>query len=395
MGSFGLGIVAFYLNFLYRGLGFAEAQIGALAAAQAVGALASAYPSSRFAAAHTRRASLLVGGTVVGAGVCGILLLDSLPALVLSSALLGGGGLLVASSGAALLADASSDLYRFRLFGQQVAIGTSAAFVASTLAGALAVPIAALLGVPPGDVRTMRFRVGLGSLVALASGLPVLLLRRAPIARRRQEGQVRASVIKRFLAVELAWGFGAGSFMPFQNLFFADRFGLPFAGLGVVLGALAVAGSLGALTHGRLLVPAIGFRGAFGATVLASIPFVLIGAAAAALPVVAGVFAARTALVYGAAASYRAYTLASFTSAERVGAFVTLAIAYNAALATASLLSGTIRSALGDVGWSVNLVLLCAFYALAAVLVHRLFVRHAPTGDLAGAEAGPARDSSV
>ncbi len=394
LGSFGVGIAAFYLNFVYRGLGLSDLAIGALAACQALGVVAGALPAARFARRHPRRTSLLVGGTVTGAGLVGIVLLDAFPTLALSAALVGGGGILVSASGAALLADASRGSGRVRLFGQQVALGTAAVFLASVAAGALAAPVAGLLGLAPGDVRAVRALVALGAGLAALSGLPVLLLRPAAIPRAVQSAPVRRGLLVRFLAVEVAFGLGAGSFLPFVNLFFADRFGVPFAGLGIVLGTLAVAGSLGALAHGRLVVPRLGSLRGMVVTEAASLPFAL-AAAFAPLPLAVTLLAARALLMYGSSATLNAYTLSSFTPAERAGASATLSIGYYAAFAAGSLISGTVRTALGDAGWTANLATLALGYGLAAVLQLRLFRAHTPAGDAAGAIFRTAPDSTA
>src|SRR5207245_9896612 len=89
LGSFGLGVASFYLNFLYRALGFDEFAIGLLAGAQAVGVVAGAIPAALFTRGRSRRAAIIVGGTLTGAGIVGILVFDALVPLFLSAILLG------------------------------------------------------------------------------------------------------------------------------------------------------------------------------------------------------------------------------------------------------------------------------------------------------------------
>src|SRR5256712_13915585 len=89
LGSFGLGVASFYLNFLYRALGFDEFAIGLLAGAQAVGVVAGALPAALFTRRRSRRAAIITGGTVPGAGVVGLPLSGTLPPLVLARAPLG------------------------------------------------------------------------------------------------------------------------------------------------------------------------------------------------------------------------------------------------------------------------------------------------------------------
>src|SRR5712691_8708989 len=131
LGSFGLGVASLYLNFLYRALGFDEFAIGLLAGAQAIGVVAGALPAAVFTRGRSRRAAIITGGTITGAGIVGILLAGTLAPLFLSAALVGFGGIVATSSGAALLADATEAAHRPTRFGQQIALGTSAAFLSS------------------------------------------------------------------------------------------------------------------------------------------------------------------------------------------------------------------------------------------------------------------------
>ena len=108
MGSFGLGVASFYLNFLYRALGFDGLALGALVGAQAFGVAAGVVAARAFAPGRSRKLVIVAGGVVVGAGIVGVLTLDVFPLLALSAALVGMGGILASSSGIALLADATA-----------------------------------------------------------------------------------------------------------------------------------------------------------------------------------------------------------------------------------------------------------------------------------------------
>src|SRR5207247_1008794 len=152
-GSFGLGVAQFYLNFLYRSLGFDAFAIGLLAGAEALGVVAGAIPAAIFTRGRSPRAVILFGGTLTGVGIFGILIFNALPPVFLSAMLVGFGGIIASSSGAALLADATDAARRATRFGQQIALGTTAAFLSSVIAGALAAPVATLLGARPDDAR--------------------------------------------------------------------------------------------------------------------------------------------------------------------------------------------------------------------------------------------------
>ena len=187
----------------------------------------------------------------------------------------------------------------------------------------------------------------------------------------------------RFVAIETAFGFGAGSFLPFANLFFADRFGLPIAGVGLAIGALSVAGSVGAILNGRLIVPRVPPLVAIVLPVLASLPFALL-AAVAGQPLLAwGALALRAALMYGSTPNFTALELSSFAPIERAGAVAIFAISWNGASAAGAALSGVVRAELGAGGYTANLATLVVSYLIAAALLVTFFRAHEPRGDAA------------
>ena len=305
--------------------------------------------------------------------------------MFVSAVLIGFGGIIASSSGAALLADATEASRRATRFGQQIALGTTAAFLSSAIAGALAAPVASLLGARADDALVLRTLVACGGLIAAASIVPVLAIRAVPVARHTLEAPTRNDLVRRFLAIEILLGFGAGSFLPFVNLFFADRYGVPFSALGIVLGALAVAGSIGALVHGRFVAARLGAIPAVVLVEALSLPCALIAGFTGTLPVAVAALAARHFLMFGASGTVNAFQLSSFTPAERAGANAVFALAWSAANAVGAILSGAVRARLGPEGFTVNLVTLVIAYALAALLTWRLFAAHEPRGDIGAA----------
>lgn len=300
-----------------------------------------------------------------------------------SSGLIGLGGIVATSSGIALVADATEARARSSRIGQQIALGTMAGVGASVVAGLLASPTAALLGAREDDAQTLRALVAFGGIVGAASAVPILFIR--DVAVPRAATPQLGILLRRFAVVEVVMGFGAGSFIPFTNLFFADRFGLPFGVIGIALGTIAVGGSLGALAHGRVFASRLGPVRAVAAVEYGSVPFALLGAFTGSVPIAVGALAVRASLMYGAQATWSAYTLSSFTPAERAAVNATLALAWSAAAALASAISGAIRGAVGPSGFTVNVVVLVVCYAVGASLVYTLFKGREPQGDVVAA----------
>lgn len=383
LGGLGLGIALFYLNFLYRALGFDVRAIGVLGGAQALGALAGALPAALLPRRMPRRTAILIGGCITGIGVVGILTQDALPAMFVSAALTGLGGIIVASSGSALVADATRGFDRPRMFGNQIALGDLASFAAITIAGLLATPVGRWLGRAENDALTIRSVIAIGGLLAIASAVPILFVRSAPVAAGALDAPHRRSLLLRFMAIEMTLGFGAGSFLPFANLFFADRFGLAIAGVGLAIGALSVAGSLGAILNGRLVVSRLSPVMAMVVPLFASLPFALL-AAVAGQPALAWVaLALRAAFMHASVPNITALEVSSFAPVERAGTVAILAISWNGASAAGAVVSGVARAELGPAGYAANLATLVVSYVVAGVLVLVFFRAHEPRGDAA------------
>lgn len=380
MGSFGLGVTSFYLNFLYRALGFEGFALGVLVGAQAIGVAVGVLASRTVAPGRSRKLVIISGGVIVGAGIVGMVTLDAYPLLVASSALVGLGGIVATSSGIALLADATEARARSSRFGQQIALGTMAAFAASVLAGLLAAPVARLLGTAESAALTVRALVALGGAVGALSIVPILFIRDVPVPRAvpAQTGRL----LPRFIAIEASLGIGAGSFIPFTNLFFADRFGLHFLPIGIALGIIAVGGSIGALVHGRLVARRLGPVESVAAVELVSLPFAAAAVLTGSVVLATAALAIRAGLMYGAQATWSAYQLSSFQPAERAAANATLALAWNVAAAVSSSASGAVRGTLGPAGFTVNMATLIVAYAIGATLVFALFRGREPQGDV-------------
>ena len=381
LASLGLGVIVFYLNFLYRALGHSDLAVGALVGAEAAGVVVGALPAHRFARAHSRRASLLVGGIVTGLGLVGTLVSSDFVPLAISAAVLGGGGILAYASGTALLADATGAAARPARFGLQLALTTIAALVAGIVAGAIASPVASLLGAPPDSVLVLRVLIAAGALVAGSSVIPALFVRAVPVPLPPAEAPPRGRLLLRFLLVNACFGFGAGSFLPFLNLFFHDRFAAPFESLGLILGALSAVGSLGAFLHARTLVPRLGVLRAVVLAQLLSVVFALGAGLAGRLEIAVALLALRSMLMFGATPSFSAFTLSSFPASERAGVQIASAIAFAGADGAGSLISGAVRAGLGDAGWTINLATLGIAYVVAATLTFVLFRQHVPAGD--------------
>lgn len=377
--AFASGIGALYLNFYFRSLGLDDAAIGALNAAPAVGLVLAAVPTFAYADRFARKHVLLAGGALTFAGTVGVIASSALPALLVCAALFGAGVVVTEAAGFALLSEATAEESRARTFAWSFASVSLAYFVANLVGGSLAAPLAAALGRAPQDPLVLRGLLAVAALIGASSAVPVLLLRAR--GRPPHRGTPRSwRLLARFAVVNACFGFGAGSFLPFVNLFFAERFRLDFAAVGAALAVVSVAGGLGGLVHARL-APRLGAVRGLASFWSASLPFAVLGAFAGDPIVAVAALVGRGVLMTAAVPTMDAFTMSAFPPRERSAAQAVMTTTWALFHGAGALFSGQVRAGLGDPGYTVNLLTLVASYTLAIAVFVAAFRRHAERSD--------------
>lgn len=275
-------------------------------------------------------------------------------------------------TGVAFLADVTEGVGRTRAFGLAFAAAALARFTGNALGGVLAAPVAALIGAPVDDVAVYRPLLSLALAIGLLSGVPILLVRsheRPPPLEAPRRWRALAS----FAAVWMLIGFGAGNFFPYLNLFFAERFGLAIALVGLLVGARDVGGALGAVAHTRL-TPSRGVRRAVAAAWAASLPLTVVAAFAPSAWIAAPALVLRGTLMDAAQPTFDALRQAAFPARERSGVGVALLTTWYVAYGAGAFVAGQVRAAVGPEGYTANLLTLAAAY-LCAIATFLLVIR--------------------
>lgn len=311
---------------------------------------------------------MLAGGALTLAAMLGVIASSELPRLLVFAAFFGAGEVMTLAAGLAFLSETAEGAARTRTFGVSAAVSGVAGFVANAVGGSLAAPIAELIGAPVDDVRTLRVLLLIAAAVGASSGIPILVLR-----GRARPRHVAAPRRWGFLAgLSLVWalfGFGAGSFLPFLNLFFAGRFGLDFAQVGVILGVVSVGGAIGALVHTRV-APRVGDMRAIVGVWATSLPFAVAAGFAPVAYVAAAALVVRGVLMTSVQPTWDAYFLSRLQPHERSGAQAVASTVWALAYGLGAFISGSVRAVLGDPGFTVNLLtLVAAYFAAIAAFV--------------------------
>lgn len=316
---------------------------------------------------------LLFGGALTLFATIGVIASSAVVALAIFAACFGAGAVITGAAGFALLADVTSEETRTRLFGVSFFSAGLAFFVANVGGGALAGPIASWLARPEHDPTVLRALLALAAVVGGASGAPILLL-----GTRERAEHVAAPrswpILGRFALVNVCFGFGAGSFLPFLNLFFNERYGFDFAAVGVALGLVNVAGGLGGLLHTRV-APRLGPVRALTAFWTASLPFALVGAFAPSGLVAIAALLGRGVLMTASVPTMDAFTISAFAAAERSGAQALITAVWSVANGAGALASGAVRASLGPDGFTVNILTLVVSYVAAIAIFATSFGR--------------------
>ena len=327
--------------------------------------MAAALPTFAYADRFQRKYVLLFGGALTLVATVGVIASSAVPALLFFAAFFGAGVVVTDAAGFALLAEATEESSRARTFGLSFAAVSLAYFVANLGGGSLAAPVGAWLGRPQGDPLVLRTLLGLAGAIGAASGIPVLLL-----SSRERPSHVDAprswGLLGRFALVNVCFGFGAGSILPFLNLFFAERFSLDFAAVGAALGLVSVAGGAGGILHTRL-APRLGTVRSLVTFWSASLPFALAGAFAPSAFIAVAALICRGVLMTAAVPTSDAFTMSMFRPQERSGAMAMTTTIWSLAHGAGALASGAVRASLGPEGFTVNILTLVVAYALGIV----------------------------
>jgi MFS family permease len=172
--------------------------------------------------------------------------------------------------------------------------------------------------------------------------------------------------------IQAVVGFGAGLLIPFVDVLYKVRFGLPDPLLGALFAASSVVTALG-----TLVVPVVAQRlGKVRAAVISqalSIPFLLLMGFSAQLAWSAVGFLVRTALMNMVAPALSALFMELVPERRRALTSGLVVLGWNVAWAVSAFLSGRLQVA---VGFATIFLITASFYALVPALTYGFF-RHA------------------
>ncbi|HWQ11815.1 MAG TPA: MFS transporter [Roseiflexaceae bacterium] len=257
---FGLAasIADLLFNFYLVSLGYAADAAGLLSTVYRTAGVAFGLPIGVLIDRAGARRALVAGGLLYGVSWALVVMSSSLGPLIVAYFLAGAANILALTAVVPLLTGVTRTEERASIFGLNAAAALVIGLLGSAVGGVLPGLAAGALSVGPQD--TAAYRVALASVVGLGllSVLPVLRLaeERGPdspaVAAGAELARHSRLALVRLALPSLLLGVAGGLFLPFQNLFFRNVFGMEDAAVGLVLAWVSVGMGAGALLGGPL-----------------------------------------------------------------------------------------------------------------------------------------------
>lgn len=377
---FGLAvsIADLLFNFYLASLGFGNDVAGLLSTVFRMAGVILGIPIGMLIDRIGARSAVITGALLFSCSWVALLFVSELWALVLVVFISGAVNILTLTAIVPLLVHVTPLSNRAAVFGLNASVSLVIGLVGSLSGGLLPQFAANLLGVGPRDVDAYRLALATVVLLTFVAVLPLMrtpkdVATAAASAVRPDEFSQRQPVRRLLLFTMPAFllGVGGGAFLPFQNLFFRQSFGLDDAAVGAVLAWGALSMGLGAML-GAPLAARIGTKRAAAAWRLVSVPAMLL-LMVPILPVALVGYLLRGLSIAASYPLVDALVMQS-TSAQQRGLAVSLtSLAWSLGWAITSALSGWVQV---QYGFAPGLLLGSISYLASAAAIYLIGFEH-------------------
>lgn len=237
-----MGVYRLLYNFYVLSLGFDESMLGQLITVSSMAALVTAVPMGYLADQLGRKASLLLGGALVGLAVGVMVLFPSAPMFYAMNILMGAAQSLAAVTMAPFLLENSGETERTYLFSLSSGLQMAASFVGNSIGGYLPGWIGQAQGGAPTSSQAYAGSLGVIAGLALLGLAPLFWLRTPRLEKSERSlfapfeyARENPTLLTKLIAPMLITSIGAGLFMPFMNVFFRVAHKQPDPVIGNVL----------------------------------------------------------------------------------------------------------------------------------------------------------------
>ena len=377
MSGFAMGIMRLLFNLYAKSLGFDLSAIGLLISVPPLVVTIFAIPMGMLGQRIGFRYTLIIGVILMSGTLLGISLSTALAGLVAFSLLRGFSQTMLQVSSAPFMAENSTSQERTHLFSVQFAARMFANFFGLLLAGVLPTIIAGILDVGSESPMAYRGALMVGAILYAFAMLPLMRTKSDPALRANREPiRVREmfhspGLLIRLFLPQVVIGLGAGALVPFLNLFFKAKFGMPDAALGTLFAVQSVL-----MAFAMLIGPVLADRWGKTKTVVGmqvlSVPFLGILGYVPMLSVAAVGFFVRASLMNAANPLYTAFVMDKVPAKQRGAASAMMQISWQGTRALSSLGSGYLQEISG---FSLLFPITIIMYSLASVFIYLFFIR--------------------
>ncbi|MFC2095431.1 MFS transporter [Candidatus Bipolaricaulota bacterium] len=377
MSGFAMGIMRLLFNLYARSLGFDLSAIGLLISVPPLVVTFCAIPMGMLGQRIGFRHTLLIGVVLMSGTLLGISLSTALAGLVAFSLLRGFSQTMLQVSSAPFMAENSTSKERTHLFSVQFAARMFANFFGLLLAGVLPGIIGIIIGVGAETPIAYRGALMVGAILYALAMLPLMRTKSDPALRANREPmRVREMfhsprLLIRLFLPQVVIGLGAGALVPFLNLFFKTKFGMPDAALGTLFAVQSVL-----MAFAMLIGPVLADRWGKTKTVVGlqvlSVPFLGILGYVPMLSIASIGFFFRASLMNAANPLYTAFVMDKVPAKQRGAASAMMQISWQGTRALSSLGSGYLQE---TSGFTLLFPITIIMYLTASVLVYTFFIR--------------------
>jgi MFS family permease len=367
-----MSVADLLFNFYLVSLGYGTDTAGYLSTIYRFAGVIAGVPIGLMIDRAGAQRAMQVGAALFALGWAGQLMLSELWALAITQALIGAAGLLALTAVVPLLTGVTTREQRAAIFGLNAAAALVIGLLGGTVGGLLPALAARLINVEPTATPAYRLALGVVVLLALVALLPVLRHINVEAIHEPQPADLTSAASTRLPTIflvrmslpALTLGVGAGAFLPFQNLFFRQQFGLPDAAVGAILAGGALTMGLGAM-FGAPVARRIGLKRASAALRLLSAPATLLMLIPWLAPAVLGYLVRG----YGIGSSYPlsdAYTMQVISPRQRGTVVSLISMTWSLGWAATSSVSGWVQK---EYGFAPTLIVAAIAYLLSALAI--------------------------
>ncbi|NTV63334.1 MAG: MFS transporter [Oscillochloris sp.] len=368
-----LSIADLLFNFYLVSLGYTTATAGLFSTIGRVAGMVLGLPLGMMIDRIGSQRSLLIGLAAYGLGWLLMLQSRSLWLMIPIQLVIGGGYILTSSAVTPLLAGVTHEEQRAQIFGWNASATLVVGLAGSALGGILPSLAAGLIHIGP--QATGAYRLALVTVVLLSAVAMLPVLGRMSLqSTERLIGAARLAVARlpmtrlmRYALAGLLLGMAGGAFLPFQNLFFRQCFGMSDAAVGIVLAWAALGMGVGGLL-GAPVARRLGLRRAAAALRLGAVPAMLLMLVPTFLAAGAGFFL-RGLFVAASFPLNDALVMRATPLSQRGVATSMMSVLWAGGWAVAAWLSGLTQEAWG---FTPSLVFSAVAYALSALAIATL-----------------------